>query len=131
MAEESANKPELLWMGRKTESTTRNKHRKKLCKQRIKHKNSLTNVYNVDIMQEISYIIAMTKTDEQAASREPGRVETRWRTCSGSHPFRAEDSKGMRKQSSRVFRRCRVKAEGLSEPDEWHLIWCNLSGTAG
>ena len=59
------------------------------------HKNSLTNVYNADIIQKISYIIAMTKTDEQTASREPGRVKTRWRACSGSHPFRAEDSKGM------------------------------------
>ncbi len=56
----------------------------------------------------------MTKTDEQAAQREPERVETRRRACSDSHPFRAENSKGMRKQPSRVFRRRRVKAEGLS-----------------
>ena len=37
-----------------------------------KHKNSLTNVWNVDIMQEISYIIAMTKTDEQNAQESRG-----------------------------------------------------------
>jgi len=50
----------------------------------------------------------VTKTDEQAAFREPERVETRRCAGSTSHPFRAEDWKS--ESPCRAFRRCRVKA---------------------